>query len=478
MKAKIKTKRQDIGGMQIPVLHGHTKITLRDAKTGEITDVAEKDNLVTNAVADIFSNNLYGSMNYSDITPVRDMLGGVLCFEDELDELASNTMPPSQADNKLIAHAGQTAHSSASTKRGNPNGTLSEVIQNGKGYKFVWDFSTSQGNGTISAVSLTNKIGGDVGLTPIGLIADSPLMAFSSTKAKALKTGTQKDYSTYYNCLVKVDLTNSTGIHAELPSRSGSDLIVNEVEISMKKQGINDLLGDARLIRSHSITLSRAFDRRYSAICCDDDYLYVCEPNANAGNTLYVDKVSLSDWSVSSVTITDASLSLRMEQTFRNVDYAYPCRTVISGGYLYWMKSDKRGFYKINLTNTADIVEFDSLMEEDTNEEYGLVEISEGVIAGKNFFINDKVYPMATEPASKVMYYTDYTTPFIRMLKDGALFYLWSYLYDTSYSTTDYASCCFPRVYLGTIQNLNTPIVKTPDKTMQIEYSITLEEET
>lgn len=474
MKAKIKTKRQDIGGMQIPVLHGHTKITLRDAKTGEITDVAEKDNLVTNAVADIFANNLYGSMNYSEITPVRDMLGGVLCFEDELDELASNTMPPSQADNKLIAHAGQTAHSSASTKRGNPNGTLSEVIQNGKGYKFVWDFSTSQGNGTISSVALTNKVGGDVGLTPIGLIADSPLIAFNSNKTRVLKAGTAIDYATYYNCLVKVDFANAAGIHAELPSRSGSDLIVNEVEISMKKQGINDLLGDARLILSHSITLSRSFDRRYSAICCDDDYLYVCEPNANAGNTLYVDKVSLSNWSVSSVTITDASLSLRMEQTFRNIDHAYPCRTVISGGYLYWMKSDKRGFYKINLTNTADIVEFDSLMEEDTNEEYGLIEISEGLIVGKNFFINDKVYPMATEAASKVMTFDTFSTPFVRGVKDGGLFFLWSYLWSDLYPHTNYAGVMFPRVYLGTIQNLQTPIVKTPDKTMQIEYSVTL----
>ena len=40
-------------------LKGHTKITLTDVKTGE-TKVVEKDNMVTNAVADIFAMNWSG----------------------------------------------------------------------------------------------------------------------------------------------------------------------------------------------------------------------------------------------------------------------------------------------------------------------------------------------------------------------------------------------------------------------------------
>ena len=37
---------------------------------------------------------------------------------------------------------------------------LTESKTTDKGYKFVWDFTTSQGNGTISAVCLTHKYGG------------------------------------------------------------------------------------------------------------------------------------------------------------------------------------------------------------------------------------------------------------------------------------------------------------------------------
>ena len=475
--AKSRVKKQSLAGVSIPKFHGHTKITLRDAKTGEITDVFEQDNLVTNALSDLFANNNYGSMNYADLTPLRSMLGGIMCFEDEITAQANNYLPPSQADNKLIAHAGQTAHSSASTKRGNPNGVLSEVIQNGKGYKFVWDFPSSVGNGTISCCCLTSAIGGDVGLTPIELIADSPLMAFNSTKTKAIKSGTGKDYSTYYNCVVKIDLANSTGLHVYLPDRSGSSLIVNEVEISLKKQGINDDLGEARLTATHTITLTRSFDRRYTGICCDDNYMYVVEPSANEGSTLYINKINLSTWAVTSADITDASLSLRASNTYSTPDFAYPCRTVVSDGFLYWFKSDKRTMYKFDLSAPSNIVEIETALTEDANEEYGMVELSEGIIVGKNFFVNDKVYPMAVEPYSKILYRQDYAQlPFIKTVKDGSKFFIWSFLYDTSYNSSDYAGCTFPRVMLHTIQNLASPVVKTSDKTMQIEYSVTLSE--
>lgn len=467
--------RSKTNGVRIPRLHGHTKITLTNVRTGE-KEVVEKDNLVTNALANIFENNFFGSMNYSDITPVRDMLGGVLCFEDELTANVNNTLPPCEDDNKMIANAGQTAHATPSPTRGNPNGSLSGETIDGKGYKFVWDFPTNVANGTISTVCLTNKVGGDVGLKPVSLVANSPLLAISSNKSKALYDGVAHNYSECYHALVKIDTTNQTGLYVEFAERPTTTLTVKEIALCLKTQGVNDSLGNATVVDEHSITLTRSFDRRYAAICCDSDYMYVCEPSANEGTTLYIDKINLSTWAVSSMNITDASLSLRSTLFFRNEDYGYACRTVVSGGYLYWYKADKRGFYKFNVSDLADIVEIDSEMEEDTNEEYGLAEVYDGLVVGKNFFINDKVYPMATEPANKLIYYTDYTTPFIRFLRDGGLFYVWGYLYNNSYITTIYAGCAFPRVELCTIQNLNNPVVKTSDKTMQIEYTVTLDE--
>ena len=50
---KDKTTKQPLNGVRLPKVHGHTVLTLTDAKTGREVKRIEKDNLVTNAVVDI-----------------------------------------------------------------------------------------------------------------------------------------------------------------------------------------------------------------------------------------------------------------------------------------------------------------------------------------------------------------------------------------------------------------------------------------
>ena len=69
MKDKIQSKLTEM--MKIPELHGHTEIILKNVETGE-EEIHEKDNLVTNAVANIFASNLYGIMDYASMTPMRN----------------------------------------------------------------------------------------------------------------------------------------------------------------------------------------------------------------------------------------------------------------------------------------------------------------------------------------------------------------------------------------------------------------------
>ena len=483
MKVKEQIRSSRFGDPCVPKLHGHTKITLTDVKTGA-KKVIEKDNLVTNAVANIYASNFFGAMDYTKVTPLKDMFGGVLCFEDELTELAANTLPPCEAENKLIAHAGQTAHSSASTTRGNPNGTLSGEIQNGKGYKFVWDFST-QVVGTISALALTHKWGGDIGFKPVEAVTGESLMLFNSNKTKvaiANSSSSQVDFETFYNAVISADLENETGIHVYLPSQSGTSLIVNEVQLRTHKQDINGDLGEASLIESHNVTLTRSFDRRYTAICTDGDYIYVIQANSNGGTTLYIDKISMSTWTATDISITEASLSLASVNMSSYSDgHCYPNRVVISDGYLFWAKSDLTTFYKINLATPADITELTSTLTASINEVYGQTEISDGLVIGANYIINgNRVYPMTV--ADREILSTTYAAVSQsapqRLVKCGSKFLLWLYTYDQYYPITVYFGGGFITCYLATIQNLEQPVVKTSDMTMQIEYSITLAEET
>ena len=50
-------------------LHGHTKIELTDVNTGK-TEVHESDNIVTNAVRNIFRDNFLGLLDISKISPM------------------------------------------------------------------------------------------------------------------------------------------------------------------------------------------------------------------------------------------------------------------------------------------------------------------------------------------------------------------------------------------------------------------------
>ena len=169
-KDVVKTK--EINGVKIPKLKGEVVVRLFDEKTGKLEKEVHGENMVTDAVKDIFKSNYFGLLDYNSLMPISDELfGGVLCFRNELTESAKNYYPPTTDDNPVVAHAGQTTYSSASDDqtRGLPNDTSSGYIQNGK--KNVWDFASTQGNGTISAIALTHKNTGDFWLNDDHFIA-------------------------------------------------------------------------------------------------------------------------------------------------------------------------------------------------------------------------------------------------------------------------------------------------------------------
>ena len=160
--------KQKIGknkiGRMTPRLHGHTKIVFVD-KFGRETVKLDKDNLVTDAVQKIFESNYFGSIDYSLLMPaIRRTLGGVVLFENSLGNDGTDIWIPTSYDNPITAHAGQTVPQSLADDitRGLPNTAASASLANG--YKMVWNFPETQGNGDISAVGLCHSDFGDYAL--------------------------------------------------------------------------------------------------------------------------------------------------------------------------------------------------------------------------------------------------------------------------------------------------------------------------
>lgn len=149
-------------------IRGTMVLELTDENTGEVERM-EETNMVTNAVNHILGLNPMGifyaaSGEYdshliwnSYLLPIcPNMIGGILLFSSALEEDAENIYVGS--GNFPVAYASNDVNATADTARGSLNLTESKALDNG--YKFVWEFTPSQGNGTITAVALTSALGG------------------------------------------------------------------------------------------------------------------------------------------------------------------------------------------------------------------------------------------------------------------------------------------------------------------------------
>ena len=151
-------------------LKGTMVLKLTDGTTGEVETVTE-ENMVTEAVNDILGMNpmgvFYSEERLADVLSWNDvllpvcpnMVGGILLFSKVLEEDAGHIYEMS--DNLPVAYASNNVNTTANAVRGSLNQTESKVLENG--YKFVWEFTPSQGNGTIAAVALTSTQGGQNG---------------------------------------------------------------------------------------------------------------------------------------------------------------------------------------------------------------------------------------------------------------------------------------------------------------------------
>lgn len=134
------------------MLKGHVCIDLHNVNSG-FTERIEKNNTVTNALKIAYP--LYERANKRNMFfPIwQKALGGLLIFKNKLNDSPSNVAIPS--DNEIIGMAGDTVTTSSGAM-----GSLNKGESGTKGdpdsYTTVWDFTTTQANGKISALARTH----------------------------------------------------------------------------------------------------------------------------------------------------------------------------------------------------------------------------------------------------------------------------------------------------------------------------------
>ena len=146
-------------------LHGHTRLELTDIHTGAV-EVVEKDNIITNAVGEIF-NGYGGSLNKAmllwrgqqdDPNAPKDLVtmfyGGLLLYDSPLGADPATRFAPAAAGITGTAIAG-LVNATTNTTRGSANLTETKLDPAGGTMTYVYEFATNQGNGVIQSVCLT-----------------------------------------------------------------------------------------------------------------------------------------------------------------------------------------------------------------------------------------------------------------------------------------------------------------------------------
>ena len=150
-------------------LHGHIKLKLYNALSGNLEKIVEGDNIITSAVPDIMKSNLLGMADFSKITGneglFKEWFGGVMCYNQQHSNLnARDYWMPNSHDNPVIAHAGMTpidTDHDDDMARGQAVG--SSFIRTANSIKLVWEWGATHGNGVIRALSLCHSDVGSFG---------------------------------------------------------------------------------------------------------------------------------------------------------------------------------------------------------------------------------------------------------------------------------------------------------------------------
>ena len=143
-------------------LKGSATIELTNADGSK--EIIKHDNMITNAINDLCLSQrgeqaaILKMVNQND-SYAQAMFGGLLLFGDTLNDDPDDYELPTT---NIIGYASQSAYAGLDLARGSFNQSEGGIQEDGS-YKFVWDFATSQANGTIKSLALCPNVMGQIG---------------------------------------------------------------------------------------------------------------------------------------------------------------------------------------------------------------------------------------------------------------------------------------------------------------------------
>lgn len=457
------------------MLKGTTKIELTNVHTRE-KQVVQKHNMITNAISEIFQPTL-GHLSVEStlrgyVPAYSTLLGGLLLFDSALDANANKYFAPAGVNITGCARYNEV-NTSTSKIRGSYNMTESKWDAANKKMTYVYDFNTSQGNGTIASVCLTHL---DAGYGTYGsdLQYSTPVAKNCYSTPKQYTVGGKDQYSGIsvgnYEHLFLLDPDNDCAYYLKVTDAT-------HLAITKRRMGLKNIslfTNDLVLLESTDLPELTTALASYKHYCFDPDddalYIFAAANSTTAVNQSFtVTKVVFGSWATTQYTITntgDATLNTNGRYAFVHRGYVY-VRSYNSNYYVY----------KIQLTNTANIVKLDG-----NGSTYSIMPVLalNGYVYWQYYYSSSSTscrMNLADSELNKLKFSgngylcslynsSNYTTPSFTVIRNHPMLY---YISTGSYSTSYFY---FLGNYLATINNLTEAVVKTADKTMKITYII------
>ena len=417
-------------------LKGTTLIQLFDAKSGKEVQRVKYENMLTNAMSSLLNKCPYeldrrtcGALTTetrdTDYSSIYDKIfGGLLLFPNSLTENADHLYEP--LSHYPTGYASMLGTDDTDTKRGTYDGIASHALANG-GFQYIYEFGSSYGNGTISAVALTSAKGGAGYFSKMSFVDSFFYRELNTSQRRLLGvTDTHIYYAKWNGAIARIPIVPYT-----LPFTGNSLFDTNAEETS--------------------ITLDK----------------WTCIDSAN--NTLIqvsgTTTLTITTYDLSDLTASPTTTTLSINDAIPTAS-VYQCIFAKNGNYFY-IGDRSTTVYKIDTTNGANQTEITVPAVPSANGQQSrtLTTMSTGDIFATNCFIdsNDAVHEI-----------TDYGN-YLGAVAVFRMYGVWGIRGNRSYpyqaNSSGYGGTVISP-YLATINNLDSAIVKDASKTLRVTYTV------
>lgn len=414
----------------------------------EVVKRIEKHNDITPLFDNVLnSGNFMNMINNSALIPVYQWFNGCLLTDNPND--ASTSMIAGNSN--ITAQSGHNAYSgSTNSKRGSFNGSESGEITGG--YRNVFDWSTSQGNGVISSVCLCPS---EIGTVELFEQASSLDSSVNSSKHLGVSSSSAE--------IIEMSCIDYKNERAYKISYSSGTLNIKEYSLNTYRLLLLEPLLNVKLLASHDITVTISNSNIMSFTPEWDNH--ILNIFTTSGGTLYQYIVNLNNWTVTTSVHTYQGISFYHDKG--------EGRILINDGYFYTFSSGGAKIAKCSITNDADVTEYNNPLA--TDPIYN-ASISNGF--GTILKNGDMIWKCLRDRNATLYYHNgNFYATRIERTNEGT-YSATSIFSDTEFGTflninSDLIKLNTMFPYVSTVNNLEEAVTKSADLSMKLTYEIT-----